>query len=104
MEEPRPGNGLFAEPLSGVVKEKERQAKERMSVFLLTTMMIRIEGETLEPKKQYEVLLDDSVNTWFSGTRMKQVTKSRHRIRYTLIFFLLLLLSHFSRVQLCANP
>ena len=58
MEEPRPGNGLFAEPLSGVVKEKERQAKERLSVFLLTTMMIRIEGETLEPKKQYEVLLD----------------------------------------------
>ena len=45
------------------MKEKELQAKARTSVFLLTTMMIRIEGETLEPKKQYEVLLDDSVNT-----------------------------------------
>ena len=46
-----------------MVKEKEGQAEERMSVFLLTTMMMRIEGGTLEPKKQYEVLLDDSVNT-----------------------------------------
>lgn len=55
--------------------------------FWSATMVGKPEGADFGGKKQYEALIDDSI----AGTRIKQVTKSRHRIRYTVILFVFIL-------------
>lgn len=50
-------------------------------------MVGKPEGADFGGKKEYEALIDDSI----AGTRIKQVTKSRHRIRCTVILFVFIL-------------